>query len=1819
MSNIDERVVKMEFDNKAFEQHAGETMSTLDKLKNALKFDNIKNSFGKITQAAQKVDVSSMADGVDAVNAKFSAMQVVGYSAINNITNSLMNFGKRVVGGTFGQIVQGGINRAFNIEQAKFTIEGLGKDFVQLKEDINYAVSGTAYGFDEAAKAASMMAASGIEAGDQMKASLRGISGMAAMTGDSYSNIADIFGNIAGKGKLGLQEVNRFATRGINVAAKLAEQLGESETVIRDMISKGEISFEEFAAAMDDAFGEHATEANKTFTGAMSNIKASLSRIGEAFVHPLMETNEKDALLLQTYKDMNPELVKLAQNSNKAFENGVNARTALNNAIKDTKKLTGITNDEIKWAIDGNEKEYIKSLKNQKEYAGYTTEQLKKVYKSDQKEIFKVLSKTPEYANKTREELQAILATGKEQFIEQARQMDQYSNLSDKQLGRLYEKYSGIQYNIVTVLQAFKRMLGVIEGAIGGSKFVEVFLSKMEKASEALSLFFNAVAATFSTVEKKGKTIEQALSIAVGDKTKVIKASKLWDSFRKVLGLTAADFDNIRDTLKGFWSIFQFVADAVSSVFKVLSTGTGVFKPILSIILAITGTLGRLTSGILDTIRSFNIFGNIAKVIAGVLGGIIKVVTAIVDVVVAIFTEITNNPLFYKIISIFQAIGKTFDDLFGRLFAIGKAVVNTFLNPFLHVAEKATFVADIVDYALGKIVNVLDYFLGGLKKASKGIVAFVESFVDIGAIYKTAVQFANFFEKGFNFDGIFDGIFGAFTGSNAKKASAINPTGMFSGLTNGIKTLFDALTKFDFSKVAKALQDGLLTVAGLLLMGFEKIGQLVSLIDFKKIANFLQTGLFTVIGVIIITAEKLKEGFDMLIKAISSINFVALAKSISDAVESFVKLIVSAFMAIPSILGKVLTNLANNISKTINADNIGIAIGKALTAGIRLIFKVIPVILTIIVRALQEVLTNLPGILQEFGYALNKTFGDDLGAAFARLKKMLGKMSFLDVLKAINLVALYKFIKEATRTLKAMGLLINPLEEVQKFLGSVRDVLNTSKKVLNAVYIRMMIVNVLLLLAGLVAISFIPFERIINGLYKMAIVAGALLLFMKGLGEVTKIDSPNVSKTVASITGFIAVMILLSGALALLSNVKNLGNGLVGFGAILLGIVGFMFAISKIKIRPANFKKIAQSMVILSGAIAIMAVGLGILSMLNPAGLLQAVLAVGVIIATLTIASQNVGRNAKSLAAMGPLLLSIAGSLALLSLFNFGTLATSVLAIVGVIAALVGASYLIQKAHLEIALGALSAAISAFGVAVLAVGGGVYLFVAALHTLSMMGQDGGLEALKLTLSTLASMIPEIIGKLGEGLVLAAQAIGNSAQIIIDAVLNIIERLLLSMLERAYMFATVGVKIVLTLLSGLLSVMDQLVTMGIMIVTKFLDGISGNMDSIVNSGVLLGVSFINGVANGLNDHADEIWAAIKHLIGAIANFFIEGLAEVIDSFDKWGLGIGDEVRKAKDEINKIFGDGSVSKNAGNELDKTNKVVDNKTKKAKNSAKKNLGEVPNAVKSSAKKSQKAAAGYGSIEKAMEKTMKGTVKAADLSKNKDFNKVIEKTGKSYTSKLEKTKTKESGEKLGKNAASGAGSQSIYTLFKSGGGFTGKGYVNGLLEKVDDAYNAGYKLGKASKKGQKDATGESSPAKEFIKGGRFAGEGYVIGMRRMINKVYKTGFALGDSSVSAIKESFKRLNSNIGDIDTTPTIRPVLDLSNVKMGLNSINSMFNQNQYALRVAGSLASGGVANPRSMRPISVNANFTINGVNDGAQIADDFIQELEVYERTYNG
>ena len=69
------------------------------------------------------------------------------------------------------------------------------------------------------------------------------------------------------------------------------------------MVSRGEVDFASFARAMDDAFGEHSTKANETFSGAFANMKGALSRLGGDFMIPIRELGRRVSLGIRAMID----------------------------------------------------------------------------------------------------------------------------------------------------------------------------------------------------------------------------------------------------------------------------------------------------------------------------------------------------------------------------------------------------------------------------------------------------------------------------------------------------------------------------------------------------------------------------------------------------------------------------------------------------------------------------------------------------------------------------------------------------------------------------------------------------------------------------------------------------------------------------------------------------------------------------------------------------------------------------------------------------------------------------------------------------------------------------------------------------------------------------------------------------------------------------------------------------------------------------------------------------------------------------------------------------------------------------------------------------------------------------------------------------------------------------------------------------------------------------------------------------------------------------------------------------------------------------
>lgn len=298
--SIDNRIVQMTFDNKQFEAAVRQSMVSLKNLDNTIKESSSGNktsSLGKaLSKAGKMLNFAELSSSIESIKNRFSTLGIIGMTVIQNLTNSAVNLAKKGLSAISNALLVGGWQRAANLEQAKFRLEGILKSADKVKavmEDVNWAVDGTAYGLDEAASAASMFAASGIKAGKEMKTALRGIAGVAAMSGDDYSSIAEIFTTVAAQGKVMGQQLTQLSYHSIPALQivtdywnKTHEGARKTADEISDMVSKGKIDFKTFAAAMDDAFGEHAKDANKTFEGALANMQTAMKKIGEKFYTP---------------------------------------------------------------------------------------------------------------------------------------------------------------------------------------------------------------------------------------------------------------------------------------------------------------------------------------------------------------------------------------------------------------------------------------------------------------------------------------------------------------------------------------------------------------------------------------------------------------------------------------------------------------------------------------------------------------------------------------------------------------------------------------------------------------------------------------------------------------------------------------------------------------------------------------------------------------------------------------------------------------------------------------------------------------------------------------------------------------------------------------------------------------------------------------------------------------------------------------------------------------------------------------------------------------------------------------------------------------------------------------------------------------------------------------------------------------------------------------------------------------------------------------------------------------------------------------------
>lgn len=256
------------------------------------------------------------------------------------------------------------------------------------------------------------------------------------------------------------------------------------------------------------------------------------------------------------------------------------------------------------------------------------------------------------------------------------------------------------------------------------------------------------------------------------------------------------------------------------------------------------------------------------------------------------------------------------------------------------------------------------------------------------------------------------------------------------------------------------------------------------------------------------------------------------------------------------------------------------------------------------------------------------------------------------------------------------------------------------------------------------------------------------------------------------------------------------------------------------------------------------------------------------------------------------------------------------------------------------------------------------------------------------------------------------------------------------------------------------------------------------------------------------------------------------------------------------------------------------------------------------------------------------------ADASSLESFTKSLSNVGKkgvdafvkAFTSSTAKTDAKkaakdlvdqvikgvESKEKALKTAFTDAASEAAdaiddeYDSFYDAGSYLVDGFADGISENDYKAAAKAAAMAEAAKKAAEEALGIQSPSKVFYKIGEFTGQGLVNALKDYGSKVYSAGSDMADSARSGLSDAISKVMDYFnGDMDVQPTIRPVLDLSNVKTGTAAISDML----------GYESSIGVS--ANARVISRMMNSNQNGGNsDIISAIDKLRQDISGLENT---
>ena len=269
---VDERVVEMRFDNAQFEKNVHQTMQSLEKLNDSLRLDGAEKGFEKIGDASAKVDFDEMQGALDNLSGKFSAVEVMGVAALSHITRQAVDTGERLVKSlSLDQVTSGWSKYAQKTASVQTIMNATGKSIAKVNgylEKLMWFSDETSYGFTDMTSALSTLTSTGGSI-EKMIPMIMGMANATAYAGKGAAEFQRVIYNLAQSyGTGAIQLIDWKSVEQAGVASQQLKQLLIDTGVELGKIKKGAVTTGSFdnslqkkwadREVMEKAFGKYA-------------------------------------------------------------------------------------------------------------------------------------------------------------------------------------------------------------------------------------------------------------------------------------------------------------------------------------------------------------------------------------------------------------------------------------------------------------------------------------------------------------------------------------------------------------------------------------------------------------------------------------------------------------------------------------------------------------------------------------------------------------------------------------------------------------------------------------------------------------------------------------------------------------------------------------------------------------------------------------------------------------------------------------------------------------------------------------------------------------------------------------------------------------------------------------------------------------------------------------------------------------------------------------------------------------------------------------------------------------------------------------------------------------------------------------------------------------------------------------------------------------------------------------------------------------------------------------------------------------------------